>query len=243
MVGRCDQPIPLIILVGKLTTKRLIVRPLQRLQEQDLKNHEAYIKSGEIFEDRQQAYEKMTKEVERLMAGMTLCVLSYERATPDLSPTDAGRAMRGLRLADLLHLPAPVFPTLAASKGTSTVLVLDNANPFSRGGIEDIPLGGMWEDDEQRRFYEDLPDLAELVPAGLLGVETKDQDAEKPDSDAQARYAEEEREREMMEQVQRELEGFENGAAAGAAANPDAAGSKTAGDSRVVTPKAEPAEL
>lgn len=43
----------------------------QKLQEQDLKNHEAYIKSGEIFEDRQQAYEKMTKEVERLMAGMT----------------------------------------------------------------------------------------------------------------------------------------------------------------------------
>ena len=51
-----------------LTSGFALVR--QRLQQQDLKNHEAYIKSGEIFEDRQQAYEKMTKEVERLMAGM-----------------------------------------------------------------------------------------------------------------------------------------------------------------------------
>lgn len=39
----------------------------QRLQEQDRKNHEAYIKSGEIFEDRQQAYEKMTKAHEKLL--------------------------------------------------------------------------------------------------------------------------------------------------------------------------------
>jgi hypothetical protein len=55
---------------------------LQRLQEQDLKNHEAYIKSGEIFEDRQQAYEKMTKEVERLMAGITTCVTTASRLHP-----------------------------------------------------------------------------------------------------------------------------------------------------------------
>jgi regulator of nonsense transcripts 2 len=38
--------------------------------EQDRRNHEAYIKSGEIFEDRQQAYEKMTKAVEKLQVGV-----------------------------------------------------------------------------------------------------------------------------------------------------------------------------
>ena len=42
---------------------------LKRLQEQDRRNHEAYIKSGEIFEDRQQAYERMTKAYEKLLAG------------------------------------------------------------------------------------------------------------------------------------------------------------------------------
>jgi len=41
----------------------------QRLQEQDKRNHEAYIRSGEIFEDRQQAYEKMTKGYEKLLAN------------------------------------------------------------------------------------------------------------------------------------------------------------------------------
>lgn len=42
---------------------------LQRLQDQDRRNHEAYIRSGEIFEDRQQAYEKMTKGYEKLLAS------------------------------------------------------------------------------------------------------------------------------------------------------------------------------
>jgi len=41
----------------------------QRLQEQDKRNHDAYIRSGEIFEDRQQAYEKMTKGYEKLLAS------------------------------------------------------------------------------------------------------------------------------------------------------------------------------
>lgn len=45
------------------------LRIFQRLQEQDKRNHEAYIRSGEIFEDRQQAYEKMTKGYEKLLAS------------------------------------------------------------------------------------------------------------------------------------------------------------------------------
>ncbi len=47
---------------------------VQRLQEQDRRNHEAYIRSGEIFEDRQQAYEKMTKSYEKLLASCQRCV-------------------------------------------------------------------------------------------------------------------------------------------------------------------------
>lgn len=42
---------------------------LQKLQEQDRRNHEAYIRSGEIFEDRQQAYEKMTKSYEKMLSS------------------------------------------------------------------------------------------------------------------------------------------------------------------------------
>ena len=46
-----------------------LLRNLQRLQEQDRRNHEAYIRSGQIFEDRQQAYEKMTKGYEKLLSS------------------------------------------------------------------------------------------------------------------------------------------------------------------------------
>lgn len=48
----------------------LIRMRYQKLLEQDKKNYEAYIKAGEIFEDRQNAYEKMTKAVEKLHAGV-----------------------------------------------------------------------------------------------------------------------------------------------------------------------------
>src|ERR1700735_1904788 len=48
----------------------------QRLQDQDRRNHEAYIRSGEIFEDRQQAYEKMTKGYEKLLASCQTYVLA-----------------------------------------------------------------------------------------------------------------------------------------------------------------------
>jgi len=52
------------------------------LQEQDRRNHEAYIRSGEIFEDRQQAYEKMTKSYEKLLASSQTCVLrAYESSS------------------------------------------------------------------------------------------------------------------------------------------------------------------
>jgi regulator of nonsense transcripts 2 len=48
--------------------KKLVIEH-KRLQDQDRRNHEAYIRSGEIFEDRQQAYEKMTKGYEKLLAS------------------------------------------------------------------------------------------------------------------------------------------------------------------------------
>lgn len=47
--------------------------PSQRLRDQDRRNHEAYIRSGEIFEDRQKAYEKMTQAYEKILTGCQTC--------------------------------------------------------------------------------------------------------------------------------------------------------------------------
>lgn len=125
-----------------------------RLLEQAKRNHEAYIKSGEIFEDRQQAYERMAKTIERLQTGVQT-------------------------LADLLDLSAPELPS-AASLEKSSLQVVDSARP----AVEEIEIvGGIWDDEEERKFYEDLVDLADEVPPAILHyVKTKE---EQPKSEAE----------------------------------------------------------
>jgi len=126
--------------------KKLVLEH-KRLQEQDRRNHEAYIRSGEIFEDRQQAYEKMTKSYEKLLSS---------------SQT----------LSELLYLPMPILPTSSSTGnsiqiGTNTgALLSDEAEEAAFAA-----LGGKWEDEEERRFFEDIQDLSEIVPKSILGVE------------------------------------------------------------------------
>ncbi|CAD6985898.1 unnamed protein product [Tilletia controversa] len=123
------------------TLRRRIVREHERLQEQDRRNHEAYIRSGEIFEDRQQTFEKTTKTFEKLL--------------------DSAR-----QLAELLDLP---MPKLAESVQSSSIgLNLDAKSAFERDD-EDYSSGRLpWEDEDTRRFYEDVPDLRDQVPMDLL---------------------------------------------------------------------------
>ena len=116
---------------------------MQKLLEQDKRNHEAYIKSGEIFEDRQQAYERMTKAVERLTAGVQT-------------------------LAELLGLQPPILPT-AATLFKSGLQIVESSSTFTVRDDGPIP-GGIWDDEEEKRFYEDLVDLKQVVPPYLLGL-------------------------------------------------------------------------
>lgn len=196
----------------------------QRLLEQDKRNHEAYIKSGEIFEDRQHAYERMTKAVERLTTGVQ-------------------------SLADLLGLAMPDLPTSATlSKGG--LQIVENISSFT---VRDEGGAGIWDDDEERRFYEELPDLRELVPAGLLGIKEKGKkqdagveedegkgkgDDEALGGDAADDEKEEEKKRAVEEDIKRQLEqmSLEPGAAAAeenggiAETAEDAEAAVTAGD-------------
>ncbi|KAG8902737.1 hypothetical protein FRC00_000574, partial [Tulasnella sp. 408] len=130
-----------------------LVREHDRLQDQDRKNHEAYIRSGEIFEDRQQAYEKMAKGYEKLL---TSCQT----------------------LSELLHTSMPNLPKASNSKslGDSISISLDSGSSIGRD--EDWVPGGKWEDDEERRFYEDLTDLKDFVPRTILGIEAEAEAAE-----------------------------------------------------------------
>ncbi|KAI6032951.1 ARM repeat-containing protein [Pisolithus orientalis] len=158
--------------------KKLVIEH-KRLQEQDRRNHEAYIRSGEIFEDRQQAYERMTKGYEKLFASCQT-------------------------LSELLNLPMPALPT-AAQKSDSIQI---GSNIGSGAGDDtDIAFttsGGKWEDEEERKFFEDIQDLKDFVPKNFLGIDAE----EKTDSEEKEK-AEKEKAEEEAKNVAAELKSLE----------------------------------
>ena len=128
--------------------KSHLIRDQKALNNQSRRNAEAYVKSGEVFEDRQANFEKQTKNQEKLVANaQSLC--------------------------DYLRVE---MPNLSEQETT---------NPGAVGGIGLIKTGdylsgqgegsGIWEDEDERRFYENLIDLRGRVPAVLLedGVKKK----------------------------------------------------------------------
>ena len=108
------------------------------------------------------------------------------------------------RLAELLYLSMPSLPS--DSQKFDSILI--GANNGVQGGDEsdDASLisGGKWEDEEERRFFEDLQDLKDFVPASVLGIEIDCK--EKKESDRERENAEKERADEEVKKLQEELE-------------------------------------
>ncbi|KAK6537369.1 hypothetical protein TWF694_011561 [Orbilia ellipsospora] len=134
----------------------------RRLQQQAKRNSEAYVRSGEVFEDRQQAFEKATKTHEKLVANAQIVAEALGLDMPDLSDEDE-------------------------VKETGEGMIRESGSMFKKG--EEAAGNGMWEDEDQRRFYEDLMDLRARVPSILLdegrkaisGSDKKEDDANKTD--------------------------------------------------------------
>ena len=131
-----------------------IVKAQQALNAQARRNAEVYVKSGEVFEDRQANYDKQLKVQEKLVANaQTLCdALGSEM--PDLREKDTVDAI-----------------------GTSGIGLVKTGEYLRAQGEG----AGIWEDDEERRFYESLVDLKDRVPGVLL----EDVKKRKPDGDEQ----------------------------------------------------------
>ncbi|CRK45127.1 hypothetical protein BN1723_019651, partial [Verticillium longisporum] len=120
--------------------KSHVLRDQKAIHSQARRNAEAYVKSGEVFEDRQSNYEKQVKSQERLVANAQAIADVIGAEMPDLKDhEDAGAANGSIGLV--------------------------KAGEYLRG------LGdgaGIWEDEEERRFYENLVDLKGKVPGMLL---------------------------------------------------------------------------
>ncbi|KAJ6594000.1 transcription factor [Mycena capillaripes] len=159
--------------------KKLIIEHT-RLQEQDRRNHEAYIRSGEIFEDRQQAYEKMTKGYEKLLSSCQ-------------------------SLSELLYLPLPSLPT-NSQKSDSILIGSNRSNQLVDENDETMGSGGKWEDEEERRFFEDVQDLKDFVPRGVLGVDEMEGKDSDNDPDGEKEKERIEKEKEEVRKLEEELE-------------------------------------
>ena len=128
--------------------KSHLVRDQKALHNQSRRNAEAYVKSGEVFEDRQANFEKQTKNQEKLIASaQTLCDILGEEM-PDLTEKE------------------PVDVTAATGIG------LVKTGEYLKAQSDGC---GIWEDEDERRFYGNLIDLKGKVPAVLLedGVKKK----------------------------------------------------------------------
>jgi len=121
--------------------KAHVVRDQKALANQSRRNAEAYVKSGEIFEDRQSNFEKQTKSLEKLVANTQVLCEALGAEMPDLVEK----------------------PTADASSSGGIGLV--KTTDYLRGQGDGA---GIWEDEEERRFYENLVDLKGKVPAVLL---------------------------------------------------------------------------
>jgi regulator of nonsense transcripts 2 len=131
-----------------------LVRDQKAIYNQSRKNAEAYVKSGEVFEDRQANFEKQVKAQERLVANAQIIADVIGAEMPDLKDSDD------------------------PSGGANGSIGIVKAGEYLRGQGDG---SGIWEDEEERRFYENLVDLRGKVP-GILLEEVK---KKKADADEQ----------------------------------------------------------
>ncbi|KAK5109593.1 hypothetical protein LTR62_006830 [Meristemomyces frigidus] len=121
--------------------KTHIVHDQTQLAAQSRRNAEAYVKSGEVFEDRQANYEKAVKTQEKLIASAQTLADVLGAEMPDLSEKDQ--------------------PGHAVDNGIGLVKTGEYLRNQGEGA-------GIWEDEDERRFYESLVDLKDRVPGILL---------------------------------------------------------------------------
>ncbi|TAQ91210.1 hypothetical protein B7494_g390 [Chlorociboria aeruginascens] len=134
--------------------KAHVIRDQQAIGKQARKDAEAYVKSGQVFEDRQANYEKTVKAQERLIANAQVLADAVSGEMPNLKDSEDSSAI--------------------GNGGIGLV----KTGEYLRGEGEGA---GIWEDEDERRFYENLVDLKGKVPGMLL----EDGKKKKADTDEQ----------------------------------------------------------
>jgi regulator of nonsense transcripts 2 len=94
-------------------------------------------------------------------------------------------------LSELLYLPLPILPS--SSSQSASILLLDGSSSRANADNQDDGMTiGKWEDEEERRFYEDIADLRDFVPKSVLGVDEVKDDKSEDSPEAKSKKEEEE---------------------------------------------------
>jgi regulator of nonsense transcripts 2 len=102
------------------------------------------------------------------------------------------------------------MPTLPTSSSTgNSIQIGTNTGALLSDDAEEAAfaaLGRKWEDEEERRFFEDIQDLREIVPKSILGIEDSKDAKGYDENDAEAKKNAEDEE---VRRLEEELAGLE----------------------------------
>ncbi|KAJ3021095.1 UNVERIFIED_CONTAM: hypothetical protein HDU68_009800 [Siphonaria sp. JEL0065] len=129
---------------------RHLVKMHKFIKKAEVSNYEHAVARGEVSEERQERFQRAQKVYEKFLAN-----------TQSISQN------LGLEMPDL---PEPESATGKLNIGISYT-------GSKEVDDQEALLGGPWEDEESRSFYEDLIDLKDVVPSILLGEKHEKPDA------------------------------------------------------------------
>lgn len=90
-----------------------------------------------------------------------------------------------------------------SQKSDSILIGSNNPNQLADDADEMTVTGGKWEDEEERRFFEELQDLKDFVPSSVLGIDNAGEG--EGDKDGEKEKARVEREKEEVRKLEEEL--------------------------------------
>lgn len=97
----------------------------------------------------------------------------------------------------------PSLPTEAPAPES----VINLSGKTNDNSTEELDIvGGKWEDDEERRFFEDIQDLRDFVPKSVLGLDKVEKEDSGESSDQESSEDDKKAKREMEEREVQELE-------------------------------------
>jgi regulator of nonsense transcripts 2 len=92
-----------------------------------------------------------------------------------------------------------------SQKSDSILIGPNNPNQLAEDAEDMTVTGGKWEDEEERRFFEDLQDLKDFVPSSVLGIDNAGEEEGDKGNAKEKEKARIEREKEEVRKLEEEL--------------------------------------